>query len=119
LRSLLDGSNTGDAPNKKRKTLQVATTATAASKIDNYMAMQGQRLRDVEERGGDDIDEDYDDEDEEEDEEKPDAVDEEDNWSAVSSDSEESGDDYNAERYFDNGDDDDMDDGDPYENSYE
>ncbi|KAF2274120.1 uncharacterized protein EI97DRAFT_402958 [Westerdykella ornata] len=123
LQSLLEGPTTngadGDAnQNKKRKTLQVARSATAASKIDSYMAMQGQRLRDLEERGGEDVDEDYDEEDEEGNE-KPEAVDEEDSWSAVSSDSEESGDDYNAERYFDNGDDDDIDDGDPYENAYD
>jgi len=117
LRSLLGDSTNKEAPSKKRKTLQVATSATVTSRIDNYLVLQGQRP-DGEERG-DDADEDYDEEDEEDEEEKPDAVGEEDNWSAVSSDSEESGDDYNAERYFDGGDDDDMDDGDPYENSYE
>jgi DNA-directed RNA polymerase III subunit RPC7 len=115
LRSLLEGPNAEDASNKKRKTLKIATTANAVSKIENLMEAQKQRL----EERGEDADEDYDDEDEEDDEEKPDAVNEEDNWSAVSSDSEESADDYNAERYFDNGDDDDVDDGDPYENSYE
>lgn len=109
------GETNGAQPNKKRKTLQVAKSATAASKIDSYMNQQGQRLKDLEERG-EEADED---EDEEEDDEKPDAVDEEDNWSAVSSDSEESGDDYNAEQYFDGGDDDDMAEDEGYDNSYE
>jgi DNA-directed RNA polymerase III subunit RPC7 len=123
LRPLLGDTSTGDVngegPNKKRKTLQISKSGKTASSLDSYLALQGHRLKDLEERGGDDADEENDEEGEEEDEDKPDAVDEEDNWSAVSSDSEESGDDYNAERYFDGGDDDDgMDDG-PDENAYD
>lgn len=112
-----DSAPTSDGPaSKKRKTLQIAKTADVKSKIDGYMEQQDRRIRDQEERGEDD---DEFDEEEEEEEEKPDAVDEEDNWSAVSSDSEESGDDYNAEQYFDNGDEDDIDPDGDYENSYE
>ncbi|KAA8615650.1 dna-directed rna polymerase iii subunit rpc7 [Pyrenophora tritici-repentis] len=50
---------------------------------------------------------------------QPEAVGEDDNYSAASTDSEESDDDYNAEQYFDNGEDDDIDDGDPYQNTYD
>lgn len=114
----MNGATNGDGQNKKRKTLQISRTS-GSTNLEDYLKNQGQRLKDLEERGGEDGDEDVDEEEPEEDDEKPDAVDEEDNWSAVSSDSEESGDDYNAERYFDNGDDDDVDDGDPYENTYE
>ncbi|KAF2016216.1 hypothetical protein BU24DRAFT_422564 [Aaosphaeria arxii CBS 175.79] len=122
LRSILDHSGTtangdtsGDRPNKKRKVLQISK-GNAVTQIERYIKDEEQRTKLMEERGEDDEDADLDDE--EQDDDKPDAVDEEDNWSAVSSDSEESGDDYNAEQYFDNGEDDDVDEDDPYDNTY-
>ncbi|KAF2748201.1 hypothetical protein M011DRAFT_401545 [Sporormia fimetaria CBS 119925] len=122
LRSLLDDHTTGGAdgggPSKKKKTLQIAKSSGGGSKIDTYLKVQAERLQDIEARAGD-ADEYDEDEDEEEEEEGPEAIGEEDNFSAVSSDSEESGDDYNAEQYFDNGEDEDLDDGDPYENAYD
>jgi DNA-directed RNA polymerase III subunit RPC7 len=100
-----------DGPLPARKRLKVSK-ATGKSQLDKYLDQHAKALE------GEDVDEDVE-EMEEEDDDKPGAIDEEDNWSAVSSDSEESGDDYNAEQYFDNGDDDDVDDADPYENTYE
>lgn len=105
-------------PNKKRRTLQISKKH-GASLIDRFIKDEEQRAKAREDQDDSDEEERPEGENEEEaDDEKPDAVDEEDNWSAVSSDSEESGDDYNAEQYFDNGEDDDMDDGDPDENTY-
>lgn len=120
LRSLLggdaaDGKAANDGQPPKKRTLQISKSS-AVTRIENYIEQQGKRLKEIEEHG-EELEEEFDEE--EADEEKPDAVDEEDNWSAISSDSEESGDDYNAERYFDNGDDDDFDEGDPNENTYE
>ncbi|KAF1959720.1 hypothetical protein CC80DRAFT_545160 [Byssothecium circinans] len=101
----------GDGTNEKRQLLSV-TRMNAKSYVDRMIQQEEERLKDVEDHEEEDIDE------EDADDGKPDAVDEEDNWSAVSSDSEESGDDYNAEQYFDNGDDDDGDDGD-FDNAYD
>lgn len=123
LRSILentpivkDGGEVGRVT-KKRKLLQVSKV-TALTRIDRYLKEEDQRVR--EDANGDEADEDADeDEEDEQDDEKPDAVDEDEDFSAASSDSEESGDDYNAEQYFDNGDNDDIDDGDPYENTYD
>lgn len=105
-------------PTKKRRTLQISKINGAAL-IDRFIKDEEQRAKAAEEREDNDEEEEVEEEEEEEgDDEKPDAIDEEDNWSAVSSDSEESDDDYNAEQYFDNGEDDDLDDGDPDENTY-
>lgn len=54
----------------------------------------------------------------EEKEDEDDEDNDDDNSSVASDDSEDSDDDYNAEQYFDNGEDDDLDD-DPYENTYD
>ncbi|KAH7138899.1 DNA-directed RNA polymerase III, subunit Rpc31 [Dendryphion nanum] len=104
-------------PTKKRKTIQISK-GSGTTLLDRMIDDEETRAKTMEDREDND-EEDYDEEEEkEEDENKPDAVGEEDNWSAASSDSEESGDDYNAEQYFDNGEDDDMDDGDPDDNTY-
>ncbi|KAF2645018.1 hypothetical protein P280DRAFT_444287 [Massarina eburnea CBS 473.64] len=96
---------------EKRQLLSV-TRMNAKSYVDRMIQQEQDRLKDVEDRAENEEEEANEEEDADENEGKPDAVDEEDNWSAVSSDSEESGDDYNAEQYFDNGDDDEVDDGD-------
>lgn len=119
LRTTLDGTRADGNPSKKRRTLGV-TKINAVSQIERLIKAEADRTNEAEARAEEEPDEDAEDEAEDEaDEDKPDAVDEEDNWSAVSSDSEESDDDYNAEQYFDNGEDDDIDDADPYENTYE
>jgi len=120
LRPILDSTRGGDNPaSKKRRTLGVAKI-TAVSQIDRLISSEQNRSNEAGARGADDDPDDEENEEEEEvDEDKPDAVDEEDNWSAASTDSEESDDDYNAEQYFDNGEDDQIDDVDPYENTYE
>jgi DNA-directed RNA polymerase III subunit RPC7 len=106
LRPILDGS-TGNANALKKRKLNVGSI-TAVSQIERMIKLEEGRTNDAEARA-----------EQEQDDDKPDAIDEEDNWSAASSDSEESDDDYNAEQYFDNGEDDDVDDADPYENTYE
>ena len=116
LRSILDGS-TGNANALKKRKLNVGSI-TAVSQIERMIKLEEGRTNDAEARAEEDEDEE-DEEEQEQDDDKPDAIDEEDNWSAASSDSEESDDDYNAEQYFDNGEDDDIDDADPYENTYE
>lgn len=103
----------------KRQLLSV-TRMDARSYVDQMIQQEQEKIREAEERGEDEEDEEADEEaDADENEGKPDAVDEDDNWSAASSDSEESGDDYNAEQYFDNGDDDDVGDDDAYGDSYD
>ncbi|KAF2828440.1 hypothetical protein CC86DRAFT_454243 [Ophiobolus disseminans] len=118
LRLTLDGTRADGNPSKKRRTLGV-TKINAVSQIERMIKAEQDRSNEAEARAEEEPDEDAEEEDEEADEDKPDAVDEEDNWSAVSTDSEESDDDYNAEQYFDNGEDDAIDDADPYENTYE
>jgi DNA-directed RNA polymerase III subunit RPC7 len=118
LRSILDGTKADGNPSKKRRTLGV-TKINAVSQIERMINAEQNRTNEAEARAEEELDEDAEDVEEEADDDKPDAVDEEDNWSAVSTDSEESDDDYNAEQYFDNGEDDDIDDADPYENTYE
>ncbi|KAH8732499.1 DNA-directed RNA polymerase III subunit Rpc31-domain-containing protein [Phaeosphaeriaceae sp. PMI808] len=119
LRPSLDGTKLDGNPSKKRRTLGV-TKISAVSQIERMIKAEQDRTNDAEARAEEELDEEAAAEDEEEaEDDKPDAVDEEDNWSAVSTDSEESDDDYNAEQYFDNGEDDDIDDADPYENTYE
>ena len=118
LRSILDGTRADGTVSKKRRTLGV-TKVNAVSHIEKLIKSEQDRTNEAEARAEDELEEDADEVGEEADDDKPDAVDEEDNWSAVSSDSEESDDDYNAEQYFDNGEDDDIDDADPYENTYE
>lgn len=102
---------------KKRRTLGVSKI-NAVSQIERMIkAEQDRSAAGADEDGGDEDDEEADGG---EDEDKEGAEDEEeDDFSAASSDSEESDDDYNAEQYFDNGEDDDIDDADPYENTYE
>ncbi|KAF2111736.1 DNA-directed RNA polymerase III, subunit Rpc31 [Lophiotrema nucula] len=115
LRSLLENKADADHPNKKRKLLSVAK-GDIKTKIDRIFDDAEARLgeqNDEEEEEAEEAEE------ENEEDDKPDQVEEDDNWSAVSSDSEESDDDYNAEQYFDNGEDDDIDDADPYENTYD
>ncbi|KAF2177757.1 hypothetical protein K469DRAFT_696378 [Zopfia rhizophila CBS 207.26] len=89
---------------KKQKVLQISK-ATAMTKLERLQVeienQEAQRQED--ERAEEEAAEEAEDEDEED---KPDAVEEDDNWSAVSSDSEDADDDYNAEQYFDNGEDD-------------
>ncbi|CAI6340404.1 unnamed protein product [Periconia digitata] len=100
---------------KSNQQLLSVTRMDAKSYVEQMIKQEQERMREAEERGDEDEDEDADeDADDNDNEGKPDAVDEDDNWSAASSDSEESGDDYNAEQYFDNGDDDEGDDGDAY-----
>ncbi|PSN66912.1 hypothetical protein BS50DRAFT_634368 [Corynespora cassiicola Philippines] len=123
LRAVLEGTTKAangvdSAPNKRRKMFSVSKIS-AVSQIERMINAEEGRTREHEARAEDDDEELDEEEEEEEDEEKPDAVDEDDKWSAVSTDSEESDDDYNAEMYFDNGEDDDIDDADPYENTYE
>ncbi|KAF1842065.1 uncharacterized protein K460DRAFT_370064 [Cucurbitaria berberidis CBS 394.84] len=118
LRSILDGARGDGNPSRKRRTLGV-TKVNAVSQIERLIKSEQNRTIEAEARADEDPDEDADEEELEADDDKPDAVDEEDNWSAASTDSEESDDDYNAEQYFDNGEDDDIDDVDPYENTYE
>lgn len=117
LREHLDRGGNGES-NKKRKVLSVSKV-TAVSYLDRMLNQEQERSKEAEARGDEDDDDVDEDEEVDEDEDKPDAVDDEDNWSAASSDSEEADDDYNAEQYFDNGEDDDIDDADPYENTYE
>ncbi|KAF2661186.1 hypothetical protein K491DRAFT_480636 [Lophiostoma macrostomum CBS 122681] len=102
-------------PTKKRKVGPIAKDSSLA-RIEKALEKQEKQAKKMKQERDDDA-EDFDEEDDEED--KQDGVNDEDNWSGASSDSEESNDDYNAERYFDNGDDDDGDDGDGYENTYE
>jgi DNA-directed RNA polymerase III subunit RPC7 len=118
LRPILDGTRSDGNPSKKRRTLGV-TKINAVSQIERMIRAEQERTTEAEARAEEELDEDAEEVEEEADDDKPDAVDEEDNWSAVSTDSEESDDDYNAEQYFDNGEDDDIDDADPYENTYE
>jgi DNA-directed RNA polymerase III subunit RPC7 len=118
LRPVLDGTRSDGNLSKKRRTLGVSKI-NAVSQIERMIRAEQERTTEAEARAEEDLDEDAEEVEEEPDEDKPDAVDEEDNWSAVSTDSEESDDDYNAEQYFDNGEDDDIDDADPYENTYE
>lgn len=118
LQPILDGTGTGGNASKKRRTLGVSKI-NAVSQIERMIKAEQDRTNEAEARAEEDLDEDLEEEEEQADDDKPDAVDEEDNWSAVSTDSEESDDDYNAEQYFDNGEDDDIDDADPYENTYE
>ena len=101
MRPTLDGTRADGNASKKRRTLGV-TKVNAVSQIERMIKFEEGRTNDAEQ-----------------DDDKPDAIDEDDKWSAASSDSEESDDDYNAEQYFDNGEDDDIDDADPYENTYE
>jgi DNA-directed RNA polymerase III subunit RPC7 len=119
LSSTRPTTNGSTAP-KKRRTLGV-TKVNGLSQIERLIKSEQERTNEAEaraeeEEADDDEDDDGNDLD---DQDKPDAVDEEDNWSAASTDSEESDDDYNAEQYFDNGEDEDIDDADPYENTYE
>jgi DNA-directed RNA polymerase III subunit RPC7 len=121
LRPTLSGTRTSSTnPSKKRRTLGV-TKGTGITQIERLIQSEQERTNEAEARAEEegDADDAEDADDDDIDEEKPDAVDEEDNWSAASTDSEESDDDYNAEQYFDNGEDDDIDDADPYENTYE
>jgi DNA-directed RNA polymerase III subunit RPC7 len=117
LRPTLDGKRGDGNVSTKRRTLGV-TKVNAVSQIDRMIRFEEGRTNEAEARAEEEDDEDEDEEGEQDDD-KPDAIDEEDNFSAASSDSEESDDDYNAEQYFDNGEDDDIDDADPYENTYE
>ncbi|KAI4664605.1 uncharacterized protein J4E79_002902 [Alternaria viburni] len=120
LRTTLTGTTSTTSSNAKkpaRRTLAV-TKVSSVSQIERLIKSEQERTNEAEARAEED-DDDAEAEDDEIDEEKPDAVDEEDNWSAASTDSEESDDDYNAEQYFDNGEDEDIDDADPYENTYE
>jgi DNA-directed RNA polymerase III subunit RPC7 len=118
LRPTLSGTRADGQPTKKRRTLGV-TKVTGLSQIERLIQSEQERTNEAEARAEEEADEEAEDEDEDLDDDKPDAVDEEDNWSAASTDSEESDDDYNAEQYFDNGEDEDIDDADPYENTYE
>jgi DNA-directed RNA polymerase III subunit RPC7 len=118
LRPTLDGTRADSTSTKKRRTLGV-TKVNGLSQIERLIKSEQERTNEAEARAEEEADDEDAEEDEEIDEDKPDAVDEEDNWSAASTDSEESDDDYNAEQYFDNGEDDDIDDADPYENTYE
>jgi DNA-directed RNA polymerase III subunit RPC7 len=109
--------STSQHSTKKRRTLGVSKI-NAVSQIERMIKAEQDRTA----AGGDEDGGEEDDEENEgaEDEDKEDAGDEEeDDFSAASSDSEESDDDYNAEQYFDNGEDEDIDDADPYENTYE
>lgn len=118
LRSILDGNRGDGNPSKKRRTLGV-TKVNAVSQIERLIQSEQNRTNEAAARAEEEEEDAEEEEAEADDDSKPDAVDEDDNWSAVSSDSEESDDDYNAEQYFDNGEDDDIDDVDPYENTYE
>ncbi|OAL00510.1 hypothetical protein IQ06DRAFT_293836 [Phaeosphaeriaceae sp. SRC1lsM3a] len=119
LRPILTTSpNPSHPSHKKRRTLGVSKL-NAVSQIERMIKAEQDRVAGG---GGDDEAGDEDDEDAEagDDEDKEGAEDEEEeDFSAASSDSEESDDDYNAEQYFDNGEDEDIDDADPYENTYE
>lgn len=113
LHATIGATGTPGAATKKR-TLVVDNKAredALKKKLEAYS-------RRIEETMARDEDEEEEVEEEAEGEDKEDAGDDEDNYSAVSSDSEESGDDYNAEQYFDNGEDDDAED-DTYENAYD
>ncbi|KAF9740094.1 hypothetical protein PMIN06_011775 [Paraphaeosphaeria minitans] len=113
LRQYLDRGS-----NKKKRVLAVTTRINEKSSIQQHIEHEEGRTREAEARAEDEDDE-LDEDEAAEDEEEKEKGDDEDNWSAVSSDSEEADDDYNAEQYFDNGEDDDVDDADPYENTYE
>lgn len=117
LQSTLDGTKPNGNISKKRRTLGV-TKVNAVSQIERMIRFEEGRTNEAEARAEEEDDEDED-EDADQDDDKPDAIEEDDKWSAASSDSEESDDDYNAEQYFDNGEDEDIDDADPYENTYE
>ncbi|KAF7443768.1 dna-directed rna polymerase iii subunit rpc7 [Pyrenophora tritici-repentis] len=95
LRSLLDGTHTDGNPTKKRRTLG-GTQVNPLSEIERMIKSAEDKNTEAKAPVGED-----------------------DNYSAASTDSEESDDDYNAEQYFDNGEDDDIDDGDPYQNTYD
>ncbi|KAH7400785.1 DNA-directed RNA polymerase III, subunit Rpc31 [Phaeosphaeria sp. MPI-PUGE-AT-0046c] len=118
LRPILTTSpNPSHASHKKRRTLGVSKI-NAVSQIERMIKAEQDRSA----AGADDEAADDDDDEAEpgDDEDKEGADDDaEDDFSAASSDSEESDDDYNAEQYFDNGEDEDIDDADPYENTYE
>lgn len=117
LRSTLDGTRTDGNSTKKRRTLGV-TKVNVVSQIERMIKFEEGRANEAEARAEEEDDED-DEDDAEQDDDKPDAIEEDDKWSVATSDSEESDDDYNAEQYFDNGEDEDIDDADPYENTYE
>lgn len=117
LRPTLDGTRGDGNLSKKRRTLGV-TKVNAVSQIERMIKFEEGRTNEAEARAEEEDDEEEEEEGEQDDD-KPDAIDEDENWSQASTDSEESDDDYNAEQYFDNGEDDDIDDADPYENTYE
>lgn len=117
LRPTLDGKRGDGNVSTKRRTLGV-TKVNAVSQIERMIKFEEGRTNEAEARAEEEDDEEEEEE-AEQDDDKPDAIDEDDQFSAASSDSEESDDDYNAEQYFDNGEDDDIDDADPYENTYE
>lgn len=106
----------GNDSDKKKRVLTVATKMSDKSTIQQKIEQEEGRTREAELKA-DDEDDEFDEEEVDEEEEKE--RDDDDNSSAVSSDSEEADDDYNAEQYFDNGEEDDIDDADPYENTYE
>ncbi|ORY14249.1 DNA-directed RNA polymerase III, subunit Rpc31 [Clohesyomyces aquaticus] len=121
LRSILSHTADGGRETKRQKLLHVSKV-DAVSRIDRILEAEEARAKEEQERADADeeVEQDAEDDDaEEEYDEKPDAIDEEDNWSAPSTDSEESDDDYNAERYFDGGEDDYGDEGGGDENTYE
>jgi DNA-directed RNA polymerase III subunit RPC7 len=121
LRSILSHTADGGRESKRQKLLQVSKV-TAVSRIDRILEAEEARAKEERERADaeEEVEQEVDDEEAEEDyDEKPDAIDEEDNWSAPSTDSEESDDDYNAEQYFDGGEDDYGDEGGGDENTYE
>jgi DNA-directed RNA polymerase III subunit RPC7 len=109
------GATGNRGANAKKRTLVVDTKVredTLKKKLEAFSRI----IEEAEVRDEDEDDEEL--EEEAEGEEKEDAGEDDDKWSAVSSDSEESGDDYNAEQYFDNGEDDDAED-DTYDNAYD
>jgi len=118
LRPTLDGTRVDGNPNKKRRLLGV-TKINADSQIERLIKSEQERTNEAEARAEDEGDEEAENDEEDPDEEKPEPVGEDDSLSIASTDSEESDDDYNAEQYFENGEDDDVDDADPYENTYE
>ncbi|KAL5117527.1 DNA-directed RNA polymerase III subunit C31 [Pleosporales sp. CAS-2024a] len=118
LQPILQGTRGPGHASKKRRTLGV-TKVNAVSQIERMIRAEVDRTNDAEAKADEDDDDDADDDEADADDDKLDDDDDADNWSAKSTDSEESDDDYNAEQYFDNGEDDDIDDADPYENTYE
>lgn len=106
LRDLLESATAlqpdGARP-AKRQTLKVAKV-TATTRIERFFQDQEVRAQEEAELAAAEVDADEEDEDEYADP-RPEAVAEDDDLSAASTDSEDSDDDYNAELYFDNGDD--------------